>query len=370
MILALGAIFVGSVVSACGSAIPGNSVAVVAGNPITARALAHWGYVAAVGQSQASPGSPIIVPDPPKYTKCIASLRKIAPATIPASELKTACVSQFTQTLEYLVRSAWVQGQAASEGIKVSNASVMAKFNAAKNGQFKTQAQFQQFLTATGQTLNDILYRFRVSELATKLATPAAVAAYYKAHAASYSTPERRNVRIILAKTQARANAALAALRSGKSWAVTAKKYSVDTATKNTGGLLTGVVNGQEPAALNSAIFAASTGKLLGPLKSPFGYYVAEVTSVSPATTEALAKATPTIKSTLAQAALSAPPWEKKWKAKTTCRTGFEVVDCSGYVAPKTTSTTTPTPTTSTVTPTTPTVTPTPTTGTTTTKKK
>ncbi|HWF35459.1 MAG TPA: peptidyl-prolyl cis-trans isomerase [Solirubrobacteraceae bacterium] len=368
---ALGAIFVAAIVSACGSAVPGDSVAVVAGNPITSRALAHWGYVAAVGQSQASPGSPVIVPDPPNYTKCIASLKKIAPASIPQSELKTACVSQFTQTLEYLVRSAWVQGQAAQQGVKVSNADVMAKFTTAKNAQFKTAAQFQSFLSATGQTLNDILYRFRISLLATKLATPAAVQAYYKQHLSSYSSTEKRNVRIILTKSQAQAQAAISALEHHQSWKATAKKYSTDSATKNTGGLLTGVVNGQEPTALNTAIFSAPHLKLLGPIKSPFGYYVAEVTDIFPASTESLAKATATIKQTLSQAALSSPPWEKKWKAKTVCRDGFLIVDCKNYVAPKTTATTTPAPSTTTTTPTvTPTVSTPTTTGTTTTKKK
>lgn len=364
LILALGAIFVGVVVSACGSAIPGDSVAVVAGTPITQQALSHWGYVAAVGQSQSAPGSPVIIPDPPTYKKCITSLRKIAPASVPATELKTACVSQFTQTMEYLVRSYWVQGQAAAEGVKVTPAQVMAKFTSAKNAQFKSDAQFKLFLTQTGQTVNDILYRFRISMLANKLATPGAVKAYYQQHMSSYSTPERRNVRIILTKTQGQAQAAKAALGHRQTWQATAKRYSTDPATKNTGGLLTDVTNGQEPTALNSAIFAAPKGALLGPIKTPFGYYVAEATDIFPATTEPLAKAATTIKASISQAALSAPPWEKKWKPKTTCRDGFTIPDCKNYVAPKTTSTTTPAPSTTTP-PATTTTTPT-----TTTKKK
>jgi hypothetical protein len=310
LILAPGAIFVGLVVSACGSGIPGNSVAVVGGAPITQQALSHWGYVAAVGQSQSAPGSPVIIPDPPAYKKCITSLRKIAPASVPATELKTACVSQFTQTMEYLVRSYWVQGQAAAEGIKVTPAQVMAKFTSAKNAQFKSAAEFKLFLTQTGQTVSDILYRFRISMLATKLATPAAVKAYYQQHMASYSTPERRTVRIILTKTQGQAQAAKSAL-GHQTWQAVAKRYSIDPATRNTGGLLTAVTNGQEPTALNSAIFAASKGTLLGPIKTPFGYYVAEVTAIVPATTEPLAKASTTIKASISQAALSAPPWER-----------------------------------------------------------
>lgn len=373
LILALGAIFVGGVaVSGCGSAIPGDAVAVVAGNPIPTRALQHWGYIAAVGQSQSSPGSPVIVPDPPNYTKCIASLKKIAPAGITLAVIKNACVQQFQQTMEYLVRADWVQGQAAAEGIKVTSAQVQAKFATARaQSPYKTAAEFSSLLSSTGQTEADIVYRIRIQLLATKLATPAAVAAYYKQHLSSYTTPERRNVRIILTKTLAQANAAKAALTNHQTWEATAKKYSIDTATKNTGGLLVGVINGQEPAALNSAIFSAPHLKLLGPIQSPFGYYVAEVTTIFPATSESLAKATPTIKSTLANAALQAPPWEKKWKAKTTCRDGFQIPDCNNYKAPKVATTTTPqttTPTTGTVTTTNSTTTPT--TGSTTTKKK
>jgi hypothetical protein len=102
-------------------------------------------------------------------------------------------------------------------------------------------------------------------------------------------------------------------------------------------------------------VFAAPHLTLLGPIKSPFGYYVAEVTDIVPAATKSLAAETASIKSTLASDALSSPPWSSRWKKKTTCRTGFAIPDCSGYTAPKTstTATSTTTPTTTTTTPTT-----------------
>ena len=67
MILALGAFFVVAVaVAACGSGVPGDSVAVVAGNPITTQAFNHWMYVAAKGKASQGPATPVIVPnDPP-----------------------------------------------------------------------------------------------------------------------------------------------------------------------------------------------------------------------------------------------------------------------------------------------------------------
>lgn len=372
--MALGAIFVGGVaVAGCGGAVPGNAVAVVAGNSITSRALAHWSYVASVGQSEVQPGSPVIVPDPPNYTKCIASLKKIAPASIPKSELKSACASQYQQTMEYLIRTAWLQGQAAAQGVHVTAAQVYAKFNSAKKQQFKTQAQYTAFLKSTGQTEQDILYRFRISLLSERMATPAAVQAYYRSHLSTYSTPAARSVRILLNKSLAKVNAAKAALQHGGSWKAITKRYSTDPATKNSGGLLAHVFNGEEPVALNTAIFGGAKGKLLGPIKTPFGYYLAEVTQIFPAVVQPLSKEKSSIQATIANTSLSSPPWLKKWKAKTICRDGFQIPDCKNYVAPKPAKTvTTPattTPSTSTTTPTVTGTTTAPSSTTTTTKK-
>ena len=64
----------------CGSGVPGDSVADVAGNPITTQAFNHWMYVAAKSQAAQSPGQPVIVPnDPPNFNKCIAQARKEIP---------------------------------------------------------------------------------------------------------------------------------------------------------------------------------------------------------------------------------------------------------------------------------------------------
>ena len=79
-ILALGAFFVLAVaVAACGSNVPGDSVADVAGNPVTTQAFNHWMYVAAKGNAaQSGPGAPVVVPtDPPAFKGCIAQASKL-----------------------------------------------------------------------------------------------------------------------------------------------------------------------------------------------------------------------------------------------------------------------------------------------------
>jgi foldase protein PrsA len=358
-ILAPGAFFVlvAMAISACGSSVPGNSVAVVAGNPISLQAFNHWMYVDAKGQAASSPGQPVIVPnDPPNFTNCIAQARAKIPTLkkTPTKTLRADCKQLFTslssQVMDFLIKAYWYQGTAHKLGINLTRTQVLAALAKAKKGQFTTSAQFQAFLKQTGQTEQDIEYRVRRNEIFLKLTkrhpttvTPAAIAAYYAAHKTQFGTPQTRNMRIVLAKTAAQATAAKKALQRGQSWTAVAKKYSTDPTTKNKGGALTNVTAGQQDAALSKAAFAAPVKKLLGPVKGQFGYYVLEVTKITPSTQRSLAQSTQVIKQTLtgqlaqsAQAAVDSAA-KKEWLSKTTCRSEYAMADCKGYKAPKTT---------------------------------
>jgi foldase protein PrsA len=364
LITALCAFFVvGVAVAGCGSDVPGDSVADVAGNPITTQAFNHWMYVAAKSQQAQSPGSPVIVPtDPPNFDHCVAQVRATLPnlAKAPAAQLRKDCAQLFkslsSQVMDFLVKGYWYQAQAAKLGIKVSDAQVQKAFNAAKAQQFQTPAQFQTFLSQTGQTLQDILFRFRINQLFMKLiaknqvkVTPATIQRYYETHLTQFGTPASRNIRIVLTKTQAQANAAKQALASGQSWDAVAKKYSTDPTSKNNGGLLPNVTKGQEDQALDQAAFSAQLNKLGGPVKGQFGYYVYEVTKINKATQQSLAQATPLIQQTLqgqqqtnSQSALDTAV-RKAWLSQTNCRSDYAMADCKGYKAPKTSTSTPPT---------------------------
>jgi foldase protein PrsA len=152
-------------------------------------------------------------------------------------------------------------------------------------------------------------------------------------------------MRIVLAKTQAVAQTALAALKGGQSWKAVAAKYSTDPTTKNDGGLLTDVTAGQQDAALSAAAFSAPLNKLEGPIKGQFGWYVVDVIKITPATQESEAEASALIRQTLtntkttdAQTAVTDQA-KKDWLAKTTCRALYAMDDCSGYKAPAATAT-------------------------------
>ncbi len=361
-ILALCAFFALAVAAAgCGGGVPGNSVADVAGNPITTQAFNHWLYVAAKSQAAQSPGSPVIVPnDPPQFSHCVTQVRQQIPslAKTATKTLRADCKQLFTtlssQVMDLLIKTYWYQAEAARYHIAVTQAQVQRAYTTAKAQSFTSNAQYQSYLAQTGKTDADILFQFRVNQIFQKLLarhtatiTPATIQSYYSSHLSQFGTPETRSIRIVLAKTAAQANAANHALQSGQSWNKVAKKYSTDPTSRNSGGLLVGVTKGQEDAALDQAAFSAPVNKLLGPVKGQFGYYVFEVATIKKATQQTLAQATALIRQTLtgqrqttAQTAVDGIA-KKHWLSQTSCRADYAMADCTGYKAPKTSTSTT-----------------------------
>jgi foldase protein PrsA len=385
---ALGAFFViAAVVAGCGSSIPGNAVATVAGNPISLQAYNHWLYIAAVEEAAQQTGEPVIVPQaPPKYTSCIAQIRRDIPslATTSDATLQKDCAQVFTEynseVMQFLIEAYWYQADAYKAGIKYTNADLTKDVAKATKSEFPTKAALAAYLKTSGETEADIRFQVRVSQLYAKLikraevkVTTAAIAKYYASHKSAFGTKETRDLHLVRTSSAAKAQAAYNALKAGQSWTVVAKQYSATASAGKNGGLLSGVSSGEEENAVNTAIFANPVGKLVGPIKGLLGSYVIQVTKITPATQKTLAQSTAEIKTLLTQQQQTAAETKvnnqskKNWGSTTLCRSTYSIVDCKGYKAPATTTTATPTTTTpATSTPTATTTTPTATTGSTT----
>jgi foldase protein PrsA len=372
--LALGAFFVVAIaLAACGgSSIPGNSVAKVGGTSITKDDFNHWLRIAAIssqGQSDpdiASGKKQAQIPDPPNFTACVADKAKSAPAPAKGqpkpttAQFKQQCQTEYSglrdQVLQFLISADWIVGEAKDQGVKVTDAEVNKQFLTTKQQSFPKEADFQKFLKSSGMQLDDLKFRVRVQALSDKLRTKvtkgkdtvtnAQIASYYTKNKTRFAQPERRDLLIVLTKTKAKADTALAALKGGKSFKTVAKKYSIDQASKNQGGKLLAVAKGQQEKALDDAVFSAPKGKLSGPVKTQFGYYVFKVSKVTPASQQTLTQATPTIKQLLQsqnqQKALDdfVKDFQKRWTDKTNCRHGFIIQDCKNAPKPKSTSST------------------------------
>jgi foldase protein PrsA len=350
-LLTLGA----AVVVACGSeGVPSGSVAKVGDEEITQEEFDKW---VEVGLSQQAQGGPVVAPDPPEFTKCVAAKKKVP---VPKGQkqqsdaaLKKQCEQEYDtlkrETMLFLIQAEWVEQEAAEQGVEVSDASVKKSFEDQKKQAFPTDKAYQEFLKTSGMSESDILFRVKLNELQTKLTqkiteeaskvTDQDIQEYYEKNKSRFAQPERRDLRVVLTKTEAKAQQARNALNDGQPWKQVVKEYSIDEASKAQAGLLPAVAKGQQDKALDDAVFDAKKGQLEGPVKTQFGWYVFEVDKVTPASQQSLEQSKDTIRNLLRseRQQKTLDEWIKSfredYREKTECADDFRIEECSN--APK-----------------------------------
>jgi foldase protein PrsA len=358
-VVALGA----TAMAGCGNDVPSGSVAKVGDTTIKKADFDKWLKSAAQGNAQGGTAS---VPDPPNYSKCVAAKAlQSAPkgATKPSNAaLKKQCAQEYAQlkgdVMQFLIQAQWVQQEAKTRGVKVTDAEVKSRLADEKKRAFPGKSgeqRYQAFLKTSGMTEADILFRFKLETLQQKLTqkvteqkakvSDADVKAYYAKNKKRFAQPARRDLQVVLTKQKAKAQQAEKALKRGQSFKAVAKKYSIDQASKAQGGKLPDVAQGQQEPAFDKAIFSAKKGVLKGPVKTQFGYYVFKVTKVTPASQQSLDQSKATImnllKSQRQQKALDKfiKDFRNQYKDKTVCADDFRVAECKN--APKTKTSTT-----------------------------
>lgn len=125
------------------------------------------------------------------------------------------------------------------------------------------------------------------AEVARKV-TDADVAAEYSKNLEAYKKGEEVTVRHILYKSdgtpaadaaaRGKAEAAVKKLKAGADFAALAKAESEDPGSKGSGGDLGAVSRGRMVKEFEDAAFGAAQGEIVGPVKSPFGFHVLQVT--------------------------------------------------------------------------------------------
>ncbi|MGH2741556.1 MAG: peptidyl-prolyl cis-trans isomerase [Thermoleophilaceae bacterium] len=346
-LLALGA----TVVAACGEdEVPTGSVATVGDETITQDEFDKWLRTAVSGQAQ---GGEAVVPDPPEFTKCVATKKK---APLPKGQkqqsdaaLKKQCEQEYDtlkrEVMLFLIQAEWVEQEAAEQGVEVSDASVRKSFEDQKKQAFPTDKAYTEFIKTSGMTEDDILFRVKLNELQQKLTqkvtedatkvTDEDIQEYYDKNKRRFAQPERRDLRVVLAKTESKADQARKALDDGGAWKQVVKQYSIDEASKAQGGVLPAVAKGQQDKALDDAVFAAKKGALEGPVKTQFGWYVFEVTKVTPASQQSLEQSKDTIRNLLRserqQKALDefVKSFREDYREKTECADDYRIEECS-----------------------------------------
>ncbi len=305
---------IAAVAAGCGG-VPGNAVASVDGEAIEKDQFEHWMNVASKSSGQPN----AMVPDAPEFTKCVANKKKTAPKPAEGQpkttdqQYKDQCKQEYDalrdQVLQLLTSFHWIEGEAEEQGVKVTDAEVKKSFDQQKKQSFPKAADYEKFLKDYGQTEADIMQRVKLDLLSNKIrdkvikgkdkVTDAQIKDFYDKNKERFAQPERRDLRIVLTKGEAKAEEAKAALDSGESWKSVAKQYSIDEASKSQGGKLPAQAEGTLEKALDKAVFDAKQGTVNGPVKTQFGYYVFEVEKIQEASQQTLEQAKETIRQTL-----------------------------------------------------------------------
>ena len=253
-----------------------------------------------------------------------------------------------------LLLQRWVRGEAEERGIEVTDTEVDDELEKVKQQQFGgSEKQFQRFLDQSGYTLDEARARLELELISNEIqkeivptdppVSDDEIQAYYDTNADQFKQPETRDVRVVLTKTEGEANQALDELGADpqpKDWEAVAKKYSIDEATKTTGGLRQGVVQGQSEAALDDQIFSAAQGELVGPFETDAGFYVIEVEKITPASTTSLSEASDQIRQTLVAARQQQivsdfqADFQNEWTARTFCGEDYRIDQCSNAEPP------------------------------------
>lgn len=107
----------------------------------------------------------------------------------------------------------------------------------------------------------------------------------YDARQASNVSPEKRNVQQAVYSTEAAAKAALDLVKGGLSFTDAVQKTQQKAPTP-----FGSVAKNQLPAAIATSVFELPVNQVGGPLQSPFGWHLVQVTAITPGTTKTLAE--------------------------------------------------------------------------------
>jgi hypothetical protein len=157
------------VASASGPRLGPGTVAKVAGQVISKKTADHWIRIAALTEAaQFPPPGEVIVPtDPPDFPICVRQFRREHPRRHDSTAaLRRHCRQRFTHlstaTLDYLIAGHWDEDLGRAEHIKISRARAVRVLRKTIREQFKRPGSFRKFLKQTGQSVSDLVFRFRV----------------------------------------------------------------------------------------------------------------------------------------------------------------------------------------------------------------
>ncbi|MCW3039742.1 MAG: peptidylprolyl isomerase [Solirubrobacterales bacterium] len=262
-----------ALLTGCGGGIPDDAIAKVGDTTISQASYDDSLKYQQMAASQQVTNNTLFKSATPKlvefkapFTDCKQRILAVVPAAQKA-QATDAVLQQACQAVPKAVKDSAIQQvlsaavlgmEAKDEKVTVSDAEVGAQLDAAYTSQIGGKANLAKFEKLTGlkpdifKTL--VKQGLELQKMQTKAVnaagpvTDADVKKYFDDNKAKLGA-ESREVHVVLASSEANANAAKSELDGGAAFATVAQKYSIDATTKAAGGKLTQVVKGQRDAA-------------------------------------------------------------------------------------------------------------------------
>ena len=216
------------------------------------------------------------------------------------------------QAVQFLVQREQFEQEASNMDVEVTDKQIDARLEQILKQYFggdkkKYDKQLKEQGLTEKQVRNDIRAQIvseKIFENVTRdvKVTDKQIEDYYAKNKAQYSQPESRDVRHILVKTKAKADALYAQLKGGADFAALAKANSEDTGSKDNGGKLT-ISRGQTVAPFDKKAFELKVNEISTPVKTEFGFHIIEALgAVKPAKVTPLKDVKDAIRQQLVQA--------------------------------------------------------------------
>ncbi len=241
----------------------------------------------------------------------MAQNRRADPTGFDALSLEERKV-EMAHTIDSLILQEVVYQEAVRKKIDVTDQEVDQYIETMKR-QFTSEEEFEKALAGARVTIPLLKEETRKNLMGVKLEEWAVdnlqiddkeTADYYEKNKADLDK-DAVKVSHILVKTEEEAKEVIRELEEKKEFGSLAKKYSLDTFTKDKGGDLGWYSRGKLLKEVEEAAFSLSPGQISDPVKSEYGYHIIRLEEKKAASEQTLEDHKERIKSTLQQA---------KWK--------------------------------------------------------
>lgn len=247
-----------------------------------------------------------------------------------------------------LLDQAWLTGEASELGATATEREVQNEFQTIRQDQFPGDAAFKKFLEDSAFTEEEVLDRVKLQVLSRKIEEQINgsvtevpeddLKQFYEDSKENFTTPETRDIRLVVTDNQAEADkveAALAKSDEVKDFARLAKQFSNNGSSAQGGKTV--ATEGAFPDPAGSEVMSAEEGAVIGPIETGGDFYFFRVEKINSEETQSFDDVKQQIQQqllpTLQQQKFAefVTDYNSKWTSRTFCAEDYTVARCSNF---------------------------------------